>query len=205
MDWVEIVGYVASLLVAVSLMMSNILRLRIINSIGSAFFSIYGYILGAYPVFAVNFFIFCVNLFYLWRMHHQSDAFQVLSAEESGPEYLKKFFQFYKDDILKYAPEFQEGFFEECETTFILRNLVPVNLVVYKKQKENEVELFLDYAIPAYRDFKNARFLFKYYKDYYKDQGIEWIVTKSTVKKHISYLKRNGFKESENGVFARAL
>ena len=50
----ELVGYVASILVAISLMMSSILKLRLINLVGSAAFVVYGALIGAYPVAVVN-------------------------------------------------------------------------------------------------------------------------------------------------------
>ncbi len=68
MSGVEILGYAASVLVAVSLMMGSMVRLRWINLAGALLFAVYGYILGAYPVLVVNVFIAGVNLFYLWRL-----------------------------------------------------------------------------------------------------------------------------------------
>jgi|ERR1051325_4597590 hypothetical protein len=50
----ELIGYVASVLVAISLTMTSILRLRIINLTGSACFTLYGLLIGAYPVAIVN-------------------------------------------------------------------------------------------------------------------------------------------------------
>ena len=58
MDILQIIGYTGSVLVAVSLMMSNIVRLRWINLFGAGTFAIYGLLINAYPVFALNGFIF---------------------------------------------------------------------------------------------------------------------------------------------------
>jgi len=46
----ELVGYAASALIAISLMMSSILRLRLINLAGAAAFATYGLLIRAYPV-----------------------------------------------------------------------------------------------------------------------------------------------------------
>ncbi len=46
----ELLGYTASLLIAVSLMMTSVLRLRVINLAGAAAFSAYGFLIGAVPV-----------------------------------------------------------------------------------------------------------------------------------------------------------
>ena len=64
MDYLEFIGYAGSVLVAVSLMMSNIVRLRWINLFGAATFSAYGLLINAYPVFALNGFIVLVDLYY---------------------------------------------------------------------------------------------------------------------------------------------
>uniref|UniRef100_Q0HY62 Uroporphyrinogen decarboxylase n=1 Tax=Shewanella sp. (strain MR-7) TaxID=60481 RepID=Q0HY62_SHESR len=64
MIW-EWVGYLASVVVAISLMMSNIKKLRWWNLLGSALFVAYGVAIQAYPVAAVNFFIVLIDAYYL--------------------------------------------------------------------------------------------------------------------------------------------
>ena len=61
----EIIGYSASALVAISLMMSSIVKLRVINLIGAALFTLYGLLIGAYPVAVLNFTIVLIDLYYL--------------------------------------------------------------------------------------------------------------------------------------------
>ena len=61
----EIIGYSASALVAISLMMRSIVKLRVINLIGAALFTLYGLLIGAYPVAVLNFTIVLIDLYYL--------------------------------------------------------------------------------------------------------------------------------------------
>jgi len=68
MDWIEGIGYLASLLVAVSLMMGSMVRLRLLNLVGALAFALYGWLIGSYPVLVVNLFIAGVNVFYLRRL-----------------------------------------------------------------------------------------------------------------------------------------
>lgn len=42
MNTYELVGYIASALVAMSMLMTSILRLRIVNLVGSTVFGVYG-------------------------------------------------------------------------------------------------------------------------------------------------------------------
>lgn len=61
----ELLGYLASLFVAISLMMRSLTKLRVINLVGSLLFIAYGLVIGAYPVAVMNAFILLVNLYHL--------------------------------------------------------------------------------------------------------------------------------------------
>jgi hypothetical protein len=66
-NYLEFLGYLASTLVAISLMMRSLTKLRVINLSGSLLFTVYGFYIGAYPVAAVNAFIVLINIFYLQK------------------------------------------------------------------------------------------------------------------------------------------
>ena len=68
---VEWIGYLASILIVISLMMTNILRLRIINTIGCVTFVVYGLLVGAYPVALSNFEIILINMYNLYKLKNQ--------------------------------------------------------------------------------------------------------------------------------------
>mgnify|MGYP001221671261 CR=1 FL=1 len=66
----EMLGYMASVFVAISLMMRSVTKLRVINLVGAVLFTAYGLVIAAYPVAVVNGFIVLVNIYYLqqtWR------------------------------------------------------------------------------------------------------------------------------------------
>ncbi|MCA1895522.1 hypothetical protein [Shewanella putrefaciens] len=67
----EWVGYLASVVVAISLMMSNIKKLRWWNLIGAALFVAYGVVIDAYPVALVNFFIVLIDIYYLVKLYRE--------------------------------------------------------------------------------------------------------------------------------------
>ncbi|MGM9934357.1 YgjV family protein [uncultured Clostridium sp.] len=66
--WIEYVGYAASILIGISMFMKNIIKLRFINLIGSILFTIYGFIINAYPVAIVNLVIAFTNIYYLYKL-----------------------------------------------------------------------------------------------------------------------------------------
>ena len=78
----EIIGYVASVLVAISLMMSSILKLRIINLFGAVLFTIYGLLIGAYPVAVMNFFIVLIDLYYLREMISLREHYTLFEVQQ---------------------------------------------------------------------------------------------------------------------------
>lgn len=62
---IEGLGYLASVLVAISFLMTSINKLRFLNLIGSTCFVIYSVAIHAIPVALINIFTICVNVYYL--------------------------------------------------------------------------------------------------------------------------------------------
>ena len=63
---IEWVGYLASILIAISMLMKDMVKLRFINLVGCILFAIYGFTIGAYPVAIINVFITFINIYYLY-------------------------------------------------------------------------------------------------------------------------------------------
>jgi hypothetical protein len=66
--WIEWIGYLASFLIAVSLLMTDMKTLRVVNAIGCLVFAIYGVLTHAYPVIVSNTAIFLIDLYQLYKM-----------------------------------------------------------------------------------------------------------------------------------------
>ena len=62
MEPIEIYGYISMVVVIISMLMKDMKRLRIINTISCAMFLIYGLILSAYPIVLLNTAIIFINL-----------------------------------------------------------------------------------------------------------------------------------------------
>jgi hypothetical protein len=190
---VEILGYIASALVAVSLMMKAIIKLRIINLIGSVFFTVYGIIIGAYPVACVNGFVAFINIYYLFEIFTAKEYFSILEVKPDS-DYLKMFLNYHYEDITKYITTFTLDQVDICNVFFVLRNSVPAGLVCFENRDDNSVFVKLDYVIPGYRDFKTGNFV---YNKILKERNIRKIYSSSENKVHQKYLKKMGFKKTE--------
>jgi hypothetical protein len=188
---IELIGYLGSILVAISLMMKSLLRLRVINLVGALFFTMYGILLGAYPVAFLNGIIVCIDLYYLVQMWRQKDFFTFLEVSPTG-KYLNAFVEFYRDDILEIIPTYTHSTDDDLLCFFILRNMMPAGLFIAKVEGE-EAHIQLDYVIPNYRDFQVARFIFEENAAFFHTRGIRRFVSEGGSAIHRSYLEKMEF------------
>jgi hypothetical protein len=188
---IELIGYLGSILVAISLMMRSLLRLRIINLFGALFFTIYGILLGAYPVAFLNGLIVLIDLYYLFQMWRQKDFFTFLEVSPKGA-YLRAFVEFYRNDIAEIIPGYTPKTDENLLCFFILRNMMPAGLFIAKVQGK-EAHIQLDYVIPNYRDFQVARFIFEENAAFFLQRGIRRFISDGGSIIHRKYLEKMGF------------
>ncbi|SQH78438.1 conserved protein of unknown function [Shewanella benthica] len=66
---IEIIGYFASVMVAISLMMKDIIWLRCLNFAGCSLFVVYGIYISAWPVAGMNAFVACINIYHLIKIY----------------------------------------------------------------------------------------------------------------------------------------
>lgn len=188
----EIIGYIGSVLVAISLMMSGIVKLRVINFVGAAIFSAYGFMVHAIPVGLLNGFIAVVDLYYLYDIFKAEEYFRILEVMHDS-EYLQYFLDFHKEDITKYLPAFTYAPGENTTVFFILRNSIPAGLICAEKTGQN-LFISLDYVIPGYRDLKIGKYV---YKTIFKKKQVEHIYCEPGNAKHDTYLRKMGFERTE--------
>jgi hypothetical protein len=192
----EIIGYAASVLVAVSLMMSAIVKLRIVNMIGAFTFAIYGVLIGSIPVAAMNAFIVLINIYYLAKIYRDREYFQLLRVK-NGSDYLNAFLNFHKKSIQTYQPGFTAGN-DHNFSLFVLRDMIPAGLLLGSLNENGELNVRLDYVIPNYRDFKIGNYLFNDKVDYFVKQGVRKITSPSGNEDHNRYLEKVGFSRSNH-------
>ena len=202
MTFLDLFGYVGSVLVAISLMMSNIKRLRWINLIGAGVFSIYGFLIGATPVFALNGWIVLVDIYYLVRMYRFQDDFDMVRLSSVHTPLFELLMTRYGHDILSFFPKAQVEQLNDAVALLIFRNMKPVGIFAYRRLSDEPAtaEVLIDYVIPESRDFKTAQFLFDRHSTQLRAESIHKLVSTSERPGHIAYLKKMGFKETEQGL-----
>lgn len=193
-NWIQLFGYFGSVLIAVSLTMRSIVRLRWINFFGALVFSIYGLLVSAIPVFVLNGFIVLIDVYYIVQMHRQKNYFEILEKSRISAPYLQRFFDFYHDDIAQFFPEFSPDKLSKPMVFIILRDMMPVGVFIGELVGEGVLEIKLDYVIPDYRDLQSAHFLYDKRQRFFRKKNISRLIIKSTVRKHVLYLHKVGFK-----------
>lgn len=199
----EWLGYVASVLIAVSLMMSAVVRLRVINLIGAFLFACYGVWIQSMPVLLTNGVICLINVVHLYRIIRAKEYFKILEVPSDSP-YLHHFLHFYEKQIRRFQPAFNFEPSPDWLPIFVLRDAVPAGLVLGTRSKGGCLRVHLDFAIPQYRDFKIARFLFASQKQFFLSRGLSRIETARGNRTHQAYLERMGFApmaEDPDGFF----
>ena len=189
---IEMVGYIGSVLVAISLTMSSIVKLRILNLVGAMIFSTYGFIIGALPVGFLNGFIALVDLYYIIEIVSTKEYFRVLELQLNS-EYLSYFLKFHEKEIKKFVPSFVYTPNENYHAMFVLRDAVPAGVVIAEYLKDNIIYIRLDFAVAGYRDFKMGKYVFA---DIFKKRNVKKIFSDPGNSKHEVYLKRIGFSET---------
>lgn len=194
---IEWVGYIGSVLVAVSLTMSSIKKLRWYNLVGATVFSFYGFAIGSMPVGLLNLFIVLTNIFYLIKMFSAKEAFKsVLISPQS--QYLAYYLDFHQEEIKRFFPEFNKNLLADSENhkklfpLLLLRN-TSVAGVLLGALNNNTLYVYLDFVTAQYRDLKPGDFFYKQNVQFLKNQGIQKIVCNSDNKHHRDYLLRMGF------------
>ncbi len=192
----EWIGYTASLIVLVSLLMSSVKKLRWINLVGALIFGVYGFMIGSMPTGFMNLGIVIIDAYYLYRMYLSKEYLRVLPIEEDT-EYLKYFLDFYKKDIDKYLDISNLDLSKATIKLYLLRNMNPAGIFVCDEYDNHSLEIVFDYVIPLFRDFKIGSFVFGKQKVYFLSKGYNRFVVFTDNRDHIRYLKKMGFIESK--------
>ena len=190
----ELTGYFASILILVSLLMSSAVKLRIINAVGAAVFTVYGLLIHSYPTAFLNGVSVIVDIYYLVKLlrHHISFSACSVGQEEQG---LQEFLRFYRDDMGHCFPGFDFLIEEDDLILMVYANACPVGLMIGRRTHRGGIYVRLDYSVPRYRDCSVGKFLYSTLAE----SDVTELVTGRSTPEHEAYLKKMGFSPSESG------
>lgn len=195
LDWIEWFGYLASLVVLVSFLMSSIVKLRVINLIGCILFASFAFLIGSLPTVFVNLSIACINVYYLVQMYRSKEEFKIISASPTS-EYFQHFIDVNQQEIEKQVATDK---LKETDTVFyMLRDNNIAGVLAGVKDEAGEFLIMLDYVIPRYRDYKLGSYYYNSHPEFIKERGINTLKAITDNDEHCFYLKKMGFEKSQS-------
>ncbi len=198
------IGYIASVIIAVSMTMSSILKFRWINLAGAITFSTYGFLIGAMPVGFLNAFIAMVDIYYLYSIYSKKEVFEILEVRAEN-KYLVRFLQFHDKDIQHFFPGFAYQPEMNTMSFFVLRNMAVAGVFLAHRQEDNSLSVGLDYVIAEYRDFKNGKFIYLHLRKRLIADGFTKVIADCKSDKYAKYLSKLGFEKNADGKFEKSL
>jgi hypothetical protein len=193
---IEAIGYTGSALVLISFLMVSVVKLRIVNTIGSIIFTIYAFIIHSYPTAIMNLCLVLINIYYLVKMSNTSQntrSYDLVRASVNDAM-LKYTIDRQKDDIEKCFPGISLDFKDADKAYIVCHKGTPAGIFVGKRVGDGDIDILLDYSLPEYRDFSIGRYLFSQLKS----EGITSLTYSGPDTNHRDYLEKNGFSKNNN-------
>lgn len=201
MDLIEIFGIFSSLVVLISLSMTSIIKLRVINLAGSILFATYGYFIGSFSTTFMNAGIALMNIYYLRKLYAIKDSYEIVKADKES-DYFKLFIDKNREDIDKFFS--RDSLDQSEEIYYLLRNNYTVGVLGWKMIGEN-VEITIDYVTERFRDNTFGKYIFDEQLEMFRKKGYKRVVQKTENPLHQNYLKKIGFIQEEKGTFTKSI
>ncbi len=194
----ELVGYFASALVLVSLLMTSVVKLRVLNGVGALIFAIYALLIHSYPTAVMNFCLVVIDLWFLIKVLKARTLFSIQPCRlDEGA--VRHFLHFYQDDIQAQFPGLDLSGLSGGACFLVYADAAPVGILV-GDQSGSTVTVALDYSVPSHRDCSVGKFLYGHLPAF----GVTELRALPSTGRHDQYLRSMGFSE-QNGVYLRQL
>jgi hypothetical protein len=197
---VELVGYLASALVVLSLTMTSVVRLRMVSLAGSFTFFAYGALIESVPIMITNGSIAAINVWFLRREFASGGPHgRDLGASHIRPDspFLADFVAFHLTDIHRFQPDFHLPTGDDVVTLLLNRDGLPAGLLIGRRQGST-LTIDLDYVLGPYRDSRLGRWLYGAGATVFRADGIVELRSAGNTDAHRKYLERVGFRESRD-------
>jgi hypothetical protein len=202
--FLQLIGYLASVIIAASMTMNSILKFRWINLAGAVTFSTYGFLIGALPVGFLNGFIAFVDIYYLYSIYSKKEVFEILEIKADN-RYLLRFLQFHDKDIQKFFPGFVYKPEMNTISFFILRDMAVAGIFLAHREQDHCLVVGLDFVLPEYRDFRNGKFIYLRLRNRFIGEGFKKVIAEGRSEKYATYLRKFGFTPNQEGLFEKEL
>ncbi len=199
MVWLEVVGWLGSVLVVVSLMLAGVWRFRVLNLIGAVIATGYNAVLGIWPFAAMNGAIAVIDVYWLVRLQrdrHDEAAYQVVEVAPDDA-YLAHTLHTHASDIARFYPAFTGIDPSGRHAFLVLRGDETVGVVVVRDGGDGDAHIELDYVTPRFRDFTPGEFVYRR-SGVFARHGFRRLVVPRDVVGSQDYYERVGFTAGDD-------
>ena len=199
---IELFGYLGSALVVVSMLMTSVYKLRIINLTGSVIFAIYALIIKSYPTALMNFFLVGINVYHLVKLGSTKKSYDLVRVEKDDG-FVNYLLSLYGDDIRQYFPDYKKSL-ADCELGYIVCcNNAPAGIALARREEKNpgSLNLMVDYSTPVYRDCSVGQFLY----EKLKEEGFAELSYEGDNPAHQAYVQKMGFEKKAGSRYVKKI
>ncbi|MFA5624265.1 MAG: hypothetical protein WC966_04300 [Bradymonadales bacterium] len=198
----EVIGYIGSVVIITSLMMTSIVKLRVINAIGAVIIVVFSILTNSYPNALMNMGAFIIDIYYLYRIKNVRESFELVKANPES-DYFKWFYNKNYKEIEKFNESID--YLRAEMLYYYVRNNEVAGLLAWNKGENGEAKILLDFVTPAFRDCKVGRYFFSHKNAFFRKNGVLSFVTYTNNSAHANYLKKINFSHIDGEKWVKSL
>ena len=199
MVWLEVVGWLGSVLVVLSLTLAGVWRFRVLNLVGAVLATGYNAALGIWPFAAMNGAIALIDLYWLARLQRERHDDATYEVVEVAPDdaYLAHVLAAHEADIARFYPSFAAAAAAGRHAFLVLRGDETVGVVMVRGHADGVAHIELDYVTPRFRDFTPGEFVYRR-SGVFARHGFRRLVVPRDVVGSQDYYERVGFTATDD-------
>ncbi len=200
MVWWQIVGWLGSALVVLSLTQARVLRFRWLNLAGSVIATAYNVVFGIWPFVAMNGAIAIINVYWLRRLLAERHDEAVYAVVEVAPDdaYLTHVMAVHATDIARFrSPEPRADAAATALAFLVVHGDETVGMVLVSDLGAGVGRVDLDWVTPRFRDFTPGEFVYRR-SGVFAGRGLHRLVAAGGPGQ-ADYLARVGFVRAGDG------
>ncbi|MEU0561984.1 hypothetical protein [Dactylosporangium sp. NPDC006015] len=167
MDWLDYLGWAGSAVLVWSLSQARLLRLRVLNLIGSVVLVVYNAALSVWPMVGLNAAMTAINTYYLYKMlrtRHDEATYTVVQVG-TDDTFLAHVLRVHWADLAKFNPSFRFDDNPDRAAFLITRADEVVGVLFLRPadgpDAEGVAQIELDYVTKRFRDLSPGEFVFR--------------------------------------------
>jgi len=202
----DVIGWVGSAILVLSLAQTRVLRFRVLNLIASVLLVVFNAAVGVWPMVAVNAVIAGLNIVVLVRLtraRHDHRAYEVVPIG-TDQAYLAYLLNRHAKDIARFNPQLGADVRQvtaRSDLAFLTLNEgETVGFVLARRTgRPGEAQVLLDYVLPRFRDFTPGEFVFRP-DGPFPGLGVHRVLAPDGMQEATAYLAAVGFRPTPDGL-----